>query len=67
MLPEVDGKIFYSITDLIKMGLMSRTAAWRLINKGELRAVMIGSSARIHKDDLEDFLVSHCNVNNKKA
>ena len=67
MLPEVDGKIFYSITDLIKMGLMSRTTAWRLINKGELRAVMIGSSARIHKDDLEDFLVSHCNVNNKKA
>lgn len=67
MLPEVEGKVFYSITDLVKMGLMSRTTAWRLINEGELRAVMVGSSARIHRDDLEDFLTSHYNVNKKQA
>lgn len=52
--------VFYSINDLIEMGLVgSRTTASKLIKEGEIPAIKLGRRVLIPADELEQSLAAH--------
>lgn len=48
--------IAYRIGDLAVLLSMSRSAAYRLVQSGELRPIRIGHSLRVLQADLDDYL-----------
>lgn len=58
LLPD-DGKMFYSPSEIVALGVMSRTTIWRQINSGRLDAVQVGRSVRVSKESLQAFIDSH--------
>lgn len=53
----MDGRLINSITDTkLKLGNVSRTTVYRLIDQGELERVRIGTRAFITQESLEAYV-----------
>ena len=50
---------YYTVTEIVDMGIMSRSTIWRQIKAGNLEALQVGSALRIPVDGLERFIAEH--------
>jgi excisionase family DNA binding protein len=57
--PQSDAPMVYTIQQTAEILQLSDETVRRLIKKGELPHVRIGSSIRIHRGDVEHFLEEH--------
>ncbi|MBR3225003.1 MAG: helix-turn-helix domain-containing protein [Atopobiaceae bacterium] len=50
---------YYTVGEVVDMGVMSRSTIWRQIQAGNLEALQVGSALRIPVDGLERFIEAH--------
>lgn len=52
-------KRYYTVSEIVRMGVMSRSTIWRQINAGKLEALKVGAAVRIPAEELERFISEH--------
>ena len=52
-------KRFYTVSEIVEMGVMSRSTIWRQIDAGKLEALKVGAAVRIPAKELERFIAEH--------
>ena len=58
-------KRFLTVSEVVEMGVASRTTVWRRIKAGELPAIKIGQRILIPREGLEEYLRSRYVVSDR--